>query len=422
MAGVLREAGYEIVVEADSADLLILNTCTVKDKTMRTFRRRLTRLSNPVAGHPERPVVVAGCIPKAQPGASFLKNYPLLGPDAVGRVHEVVRDALRGSSSRILDSDDSRKRNALPIIRRNPAIEILPIARGCRSACTFCQTRLARGRLISFPIKEILAQAQRALDEGVRIFWVTGQDTGAYGHDNDTTLDELMRALLELPGDFQVRLGMSSPQWIVERLDQIISLYHDPKMFKFLHVPLQSGSDQVLRHMKRDGGVDDFRRIHASFRSQFPNGSFVTDLIAGYPTETESDFEQTLALVHDLELGLINVSKFSPRPGTAAARLPMLPEDVIKRRAAKLLASSQDITGQYLQKFIGTEMNLVIEQRISDRIAIGRSEAFQPVHVRTDAVLGTNILAMVTGSEKFHLLGDEMAQPTSKKGAYNESV
>lgn len=406
MAGVLRRAGHQIVANADAADLLILNTCTVKDKTMRTFRRRLSRLSLPADGRAPRPVVISGCIPKAQPDAAFLKSYPLLGPDAVGRVSEVVEDALRGVPSRILYSDQSHGRNRLPVLRRNPAVEILPIARGCRSACTFCQTRLARGRLISFPPEEILAQACRALAEGVSIFWVTGQDTGAYGHDTGIPLDELMRALLDLPGEFRVRLGMSSPQWIAERMEPIMAMLEHPKMFKFLHVPLQSGSDSVLKHMKRDGGVEEFRKIHAAFRERFPKGSFVTDLIVGYPTETDSDFEATLELVRELRIGLINVSKFSPRPGTAAAKLTMLPHEVIKQRAARLLDEARKISRETLSGLVGSNCEVIVEQTATNgKYCIGRTTEYRPVHVDGASQPGERFKVTITASTEFHLSG-----------------
>ena len=163
MAGVLAEAGYVIARGAEDADLLILNTCTVKDRTFLEFRKRLARLRSP-NGAPPKPLIVAGCIPKAYQRSDLLSGVSTLGPDTIDRAAEVVRETLRGRIVHDLDREGNSSRPALPTLRRNPIVEILPIAAGCRSACTFCQTRLARGRLQSFSPAEILAQARRALE------------------------------------------------------------------------------------------------------------------------------------------------------------------------------------------------------------------------------------------------------------------
>ncbi len=405
MAGVLQRAGYEIAASPERADLLVWNTCTVKDKTFNTFRRSLDRFSRGGNSGDRKPLVIAGCIPKAYEASGLLSGYSRIGPDAVGAIDEVVRETLRGKVVARWKSGELESRPALPIHRRNPAVEILPIARGCRSACTFCQTRLARGRLVSFAIAEIVAQARRALDQGVKIFWMTAQDTGAYGHDNDSSLPELLHSVLELPGDFRLRLGMSSPQWIAERLDEILDALAHPKMFKFLHVPLQSGSEKVLRDMRRDGGVPEFERIHSEFFNRFPDGSFVTDIIVGYPTETDDDFEATLNLVRRLELGFINASKFSPRPGTAAAKLNPLPPGIVKARMSRLMKTMREIAERTLMREVGRSVPVIIEQISEDGIRIARNDAFRPIHLTAELPLGASVETKITGTESFHCLG-----------------
>jgi threonylcarbamoyladenosine tRNA methylthiotransferase CDKAL1 len=386
MAGTLVRAGYEIVSNEMDADLIVLNTCTVKNRTFAGFQRRLRQLRE--ENGPRR-VVVAGCIPKAHEKSRLLDGISTLGPDQIARIDEVVRETLRGGVVRRLGRAASVGRSTLPIRRRNPAVEILPIARGCLSACAFCQTRLARGRLFSFPPEEILAQARRALDEGVNIFWVTAQDSGAYGRDSSLALPELLDRLLALPGEFRVRLGMSSPRWIAERLDEFLEVWAHPKMFRFAHIPLQSGSPRVLRDMRRDGGVEEFEAIYHA-----------------YPTEADGDFELTLRLVERLGLGFINVSKFSARPGTPAARLAPLSPSVVSGRTGEIMGLARRIGGDYLRRRVGDAVDVLIEQPGRRNTIIGRTENYRPVILRDDLPLGSRWRVRIRGAEPFHFVGE----------------
>lgn len=402
MAGVLRRSGYELAESAESADLVILNTCTVKDRTVLDFQKRLRGLRSCEGA---KPVVVAGCIPKANEKHGMLEGVPAIGPDAVGSIGDVVREALHGRAVQRLGREAAAARNGLPLVRRNPVVEILPISRGCWSACTFCQTRIARGRLVSFRPGDILDQARRALGEGVRIFWVTSQDTGAYGKDIDFSLPRLLNKLLELPGDFRVRLGMSSPRWIAERFNEYLDVFEHPKMFRFLHVPVQSGSERVVAHMRRDGTVAEFERIHDAFVSRFPQGSVLTDIIAGYPTETDEDFEATLALLRRVRLPGVNGSRFSARPGTAAAKLKPLPARIVSDRSRRLMACVKEISAEYHRARVGQEHEVVIEQFGPGGMPIGRTDAYRPVLFSCDFALGSKLCVRIERGEAFRFAG-----------------
>lgn len=433
MAGVLRKSGFTIVPSPEASDLILLNTCTVKDRTFLNFRKRLDELRGKGAGPEDeaspsgsparppartpKPMVVAGCIPKAYEGTDLLRDVSTMGPDQVSRVAEVVRETLRGRLIHATGGDHRSRRLGLPLLRRNPIIEILPIARGCRSACTFCQTRLARGRLSSFSPDEILNQARRALDDGVREFWVTGQDTGAYGYDIDVALPHLLQRLLDLEGDFRVRLGMTSPQWVAQRLEEYLEVFEHPKMFRFIHVPIQSGSDRVLRHMKRDGNVAQLEAIHDAFTARFPDSTFMTDIIVGYPTETEEDFEATLGLLGRLGLPCTNCSKFSPRPGTAAARLAQLPSSTISRRSKRLVALVREIAGRYHRRRIGRRYSVLIDQINADGSRLGRTDAYRPMLLNGDIPLGATIEARVERGEPFRFFGRALEAKSQARGS-----
>jgi len=403
MAGLLRREGYRIVDDETEADLVILNTCTVKDRTFREFEKRWVSLRR--AAGAARPVVLAGCIPKAYERLGRFDGAAAVGPASLSKLPEVVAGALQGRPLRRLAAADGEARPRLPLLRRNPCVHILPIARGCRSACAFCQTRLARGRLASFSPRDLLDQARRALDEGVVEIWVTAQDTGAYGHDLGTTLPELLGRLLDLSGEFKVRLGMSSPRWVREARDAYLDLLAHPKMFRFLHVPVQSGSERVVRRMRRDGSVEDFLAIHEAFARRFPEGTLLTDLIVGYPTETESDFQATLDLVQRLRLPGINCSRFSPRPGTPAAALPQLPPSVVAARSRLLTASVRRISGEVHQAWVGRNCWALVDQRRADGRAIARTDAYRPVLVLGEVPLGRPVLLEIVRGEPFRFVG-----------------
>lgn len=414
MGGVLARAGYRISQCADDADLLILNTCTVKDRTFLEFRKRLEGLRSSRNGGDPKRVVVAGCIPKAYRTSDLLRGVSTVGPESIGRIDEVARETLRGATVQYLEDLDGKMRPSLPVRRRNPVIEILAIQRGCLSACTFCHTRLARGRLLSYSPREILNQARRALDEGVREFWVTGQDTGTYGRDIGTRLPDLVEELLQLRGDFRVRMGMTSPQWVSEQLDDYLRLFEHPKMFRFFHVPIQSGSDRVLREMKREGTVAAFEEIHRSFIERFPDSTFLTDIIVGYPSETEADFERTLEMIERLRLPGSNISKFSARPGTAAARLEAHHSSVVARRSKALTALVRELAADYHRARIGRHYSVLVDQIRADGGRLGRTDSYRNVLLDSPCELGDRRDVEIVEAGTFSLKGRgvaEMATP-----------
>lgn len=405
MAGVLARDGYRIVTDPARADVVILNTCTVKDRTFLNFRRRLDGFLRPGPPQSAPRLVVAGCIPPAYARTPLLDAVSTLNPDALDRVGEVVRDTLRGRVVHATATAPLHSRSRLPILRRDPLVEILPIARGCLSACAFCQTRISRGKLVSFPAREILDRARRALDDGVRQLWITGQDTGTWGMDFDSSLPPLLRALLDLPGDFNLRLGMTSPQWVLPRLAEYLDLFDHPRMFTFFHVPIQSGSDRVLRLMRRDGTAADFERLASAFHSRFPEGTLLTDLIAGFPGEEDEDFRATLALVDRLGLPGVNVSRFSARPGTAAARMPPLPSCVVAARTKSLMQHVRRCAAAWHADRIGRTGRVLVERAHADGRALARTRAYRSVLLDRPYSPGLRLDARITGASDFSFQG-----------------
>jgi threonylcarbamoyladenosine tRNA methylthiotransferase CDKAL1 len=206
---------------------------------------------------------------------------------------------------------------------------------------------------------------------------------------------------------------MTSPQWVIPRLAEYLDLFDHPKLFVFFHVPLQSGSDRTLRLMRRDGTVADFERLARAFQSRFPEGTLLTDLIAGFPGETDEDFEATLALVDRLRLPGANVSRFSPRPGTAAARMPGLPAAVVAARTRALMRCVRDQAAAWHAARIGRRYPALIERVREDGRSLGRTDAYRSVLFDDPLVPGRRIVAEITGAADFSFRG----MPVAESGA-----
>ena len=310
MAGQLAAQGYAIE-EKKNADLWILNSCTVKSPSEDHFRNEVE--SGLGQG---KKVVVAGCVPQGKPDAEYIKGLSVIGVQQIDRVVEVVEETLKGHQVRLFGpkkvtvSNEERENGltnsirktggaslALPKIRKNPLVEIIAINTGCLNACTYCKTKHARGQLGSYTIEEIVSRAEQAFTEGVVEIWLTSEDTGAWGRDLGLTLPDLLEELVKvIPDGCRLRLGMTNPPYILDHLEQIAQILNSDKVYKFLHVPIQAGSDAVLNEMKREYTQDDFCRVVNVLRQRVPGITIATDIICGFPTETNEDFAETMAV------------------------------------------------------------------------------------------------------------------------------
>jgi len=321
MAGQLAAYGYSLTDVKNEADLWLLNSCTVKTPAEDHFKNEIDE-----AQEKGKPIVVAGCVPQGQPKSDFLKGLSIIGVQQIDRVVEVVEETLKGHSVRLLGTKkESGKKIGgasllLPKIRKNPLIEIISINTGCLNQCTYCKTKHARGELGSYPPEEIIARAEQSFQEGVCEIWLTSEDTGAYGRDIGTSLPELLRKLVEvIPDGCMLRLGMTNPPYILEHLEAIAEILNHPRVYGFLHVPVQAASDAVLSDMKREYCLADFENVVDFLRERVPGISIATDIICGFPTETEDDFEETINLCTKYKFPSLFINQYFPRPGTPAA-------------------------------------------------------------------------------------------------------
>ncbi len=401
MRGLLKDAGFELVSSEDEADLLVINSCTVKSNPeQRLFYQIRNRT---------KPLVVAGCVPQADPDNDHFKEVSVIGTKALSSIVHAVEQTLAGKTVRILDNvdeiDSTDSRLLLPVVRSEPHIAIIPINAGCLSNCSYCKTKQARGNLQSYSPDVIEKVFREAVNKGAKEVWLTSQDTGAYGKDIGTDIVELLRLLLKKPGDYRIRLGMANPQFIIPLLDGFKELMAHKNMFRFLHIPVQAGSDKVLKVMRRGYDVDAFTRCVTEITSAVPDITIATDIIVGFPTESEEDFQKTVDLITDLKIPVVNISKFYPRPGTPAADMKLIPTDIVKMRSTSLKKVCERIAAERNRSFVGKEMSVLIDEPGKKKGSlISRSDNYLQVIIPGGAgEMGERILVTPDNSGVFDL-------------------
>jgi threonylcarbamoyladenosine tRNA methylthiotransferase CDKAL1 len=398
ITGLVVNGGHTLAEDPSDADLNVIVTCSVKDATADKMVHRIKRLKS-------KPLVVAGCLPKAETVTveKFSPKASLLGPNSLGKTLEVIDSTLRGHKRIELEDSDTSK-IGLPKVRLNPAVGIVEIASGCMSECTFCQTKLSKGEIRSFRIGDIVRQVRQEIDDGCREVWLTSTDNGCYGFDIGTDLPSLVNAVSEIDRDFMIRVGMMNPMYMSRIRKDLLESFENPKLFKFLHIPVQSGSNQVLNDMKRGHTAEVFIRSGEAFRKKFEKFTVSTDIIVGFPTETEEDFEQTLDMIQETRPDIINLSRYSARPGTKAALMDQINVSEIMQRSKKVFEVANKISQERNQEWIGWKGEVLFDE-ISDDTIKGRNYAYKPVIVQEKVRLGQRIKVEITRATKHGLYG-----------------
>ncbi|MBR9703355.1 tRNA (N(6)-L-threonylcarbamoyladenosine(37)-C(2))-methylthiotransferase [Candidatus Woesearchaeota archaeon] len=400
MAGLLEEAGHELVESPEEADLVLFNSCTVKDSSQKRFIDEVKKVTA------EKPVVIAGCVPQADKNNDELKQFSVVGVKQLHKVVEVVEKTAQGE---IVKENAQTPKNpplVTPVRRRNPYIEIVPVNSGCLGKCTFCKTKHARGHLSSYHPEDILEKARRAIAAGAKELWLTSEDLGAYGRDIDTNIVELGKKVLNLEGEFRVRLGMANPPLMLDIVDGIIELLKHPKCYKFLHIPVQSGSNKVLENMRREYLVEEFEELVDKIRSAIHHITIATDIIVGFPGETEEDHKETMKLLKKYEFPVVNISKFYARPDTPAAKMKPVQTKLTKERSKEIhewfesLNPHEYLVGQTV-RVLFTEHNEKYPEQI-----IGHTPNYREVVLKKGGVaLGEFAEVNIESAERFFLRG-----------------
>lgn len=406
LAGCLETAGHKVVNEVSSADLIIYNTCAVKGPTE---NRMISMLKTAPRN---KKVIVTGCLPliNAERVNRETRFDGITGPAAGNRIVEIVERVFTGE--KIVDMSGSTAAMPslnLPRQALNPTISIIPISYGCTGSCAYCCVTLARGHLRSHDIVEITERIKKDVEQGIREFWLTSQDTACYGRDRGTNLAELLKEISRIEGDFVVRVGMMTPNSLLGMLDEVIEAFRDERMYKFLHLPLQSGDDAILKRMRRFYSVSDFIKIVEKFRASFPNSSLSTDVICGFPGETPEAFQNTMDMIAETRPDVVNISKFFARPRTLAAEMTKdsVPLAEIKRRSNTATTIATEVREERNRRWVGWKGAILVSEvgKVSGTF-VGRNFAYKPIVVKsTNNLFGKKVQVEIVQAHSTFLEG-----------------
>ena len=401
LAGCLCRAGYRIVDSISGADVVIYNTCAVKGPT----ENRIVAVMKSVPS--EKKLVVVGCLPLINRGRieDGIRFDGLAGPAVGEEIVDIVGRVVKGERIVAVGENLSSKPDLnLPRMDLNPAVSVVPICYGCLGSCAYCCVVFARGRLRSYRVEEIVRRVEDDVGRGFKEFWLTAQDVGCYGKDIGASLVQLLESVCAVEGDFRVRVGMMTPSSVMDYLEDLALVFEDEKIFKFLHLPVQSGDDEVLERMRRSYSVGDFKKVVGRFSAGFSRMTLATDVICGFPGESLEAFERTLSLIELVRPDVVNVSKFYARPRTAAAEMEdsFVSSYEIKRRSKEAGLLARKIVSEKNRQWVGWKGSILVDEvgKVGGSW-IGRNFAYRPIVLKSaEPLLGKTVNVEVVKS--FH--------------------
>ena len=402
MVGLLEEQGIKSVKSIEQADIIILNTCYVKLPTEQKIINHIQKVQDI---YPHKKLVVAGCMVDIDPVKleRLAPKAGWIGSRRIKSIPEVVKAIMRDDIKRKTGQDNEIK-TCLPKRRSNPLVHIMQICEGCLGKCSYCCTRFARGKLQSYPLNFLKSEAEQAVADSCMEIQLTAQDTAAYGKDSGDNLSDIINQTTSIPGNFKVRVGMMHPRNVADDIESIINSFKNEKVFKFLHLPLQSGNNQVLSDMNRGHSVEEYLEIINYFKSELPHLSISTDIIVGYPTEDEAAFQDSLDAINAIRPDFLHISKYYHRPGTLASKMDENDHQVIKNRSKRLNDLKNKIASSNNKKLIGTSQRILITDKGSKGGYIGRTDSYKTVIV-DEASLGNFFDVEITHSKSTYLKG-----------------
>ena len=411
MTELLGARGMTAASEGDDADLVVLNTCHIREKAAEKAYSDIGRLRREDGSRPL--IALAGCVAQAE-GAEAKRRSPMIdivvGPQAYHRLPEMVDAAARGARPVDTDMPAISKFEAFPARRRANPSAFLTVQEGCDKFCTYCVVPYTRGAEISRPWRDIVAEAHSLVDAGAREIVLLGQNVNAWADDR-RSLPELIRTLAKIEGLERIRYTTSHPADMNEAL--IAAHGEVEKLMPYLHLPVQSGSDRILNAMNRSHTTESYLAILEKMRVARPDIALSGDFIVGFPGETEEDFEATLKIVDEVRYAAAYSFKYSARPGTPAAVMEnQVSREVMDERLQRLQERINVHQLAFNQGKVGIDTQILIERRgRHDGQMIGRTPWLQSVHVETDALLGEIVDVTLVG-----------AGPNSLAGALRQKV
>lgn len=353
----------------EKADFVILNTCGVVEKTERKILKEALDLKKK-----GKKIIISGCLPLISFDECSAIADGIIGPTNISSINAIVEKILKGEKAIEIKKKKIDKSNLCSKKKkeeRETCSAIIPIAEGCLGGCSYCATRFARKELVSFDMQNIIKETESAIDAGFKEIQLTSQDLSVYGLDKGKQmLPELLNKLTAIDGDFRIKLGMMNPGYAKKMLNRLLKAYESEKIYKFIHIPLQSGDDELLKKMNRGYSASDFLEVAESFKKSFKDAVIATDIIVGHPLETEDAFNNTLKIVKKVKPDVIHIFKFSKRKGTFDFKLKDYPDRIKKERSRILTELFEKLNLEKNKKYMGKKFNvLIVEKRKNKYLA-----------------------------------------------------
>ncbi len=376
------DRGYEITYNPDEADKIVIGTCVVIKHTENQMLKRVEELEK--LG---KNLIVYGCLPAAR--EELLKNF---------NVHKI----------KAREFDETINLNGFSIKTDNiPKLEstiTFPIAQGCTGHCTYCISKISRGNLKSYDEESLVKKVREAVKNGFKEIRLSALDTASYGMERSKTLPDLLEKIIEIEGDFRVRVGMMEPKNTLKIIDNLLDVFRSEKIFKFFHIPVQSGDDIILEKMGREYTSSDFVEIYNKIKNKFEHFTLSTDIIVGFPGEDDKAFYNTLKIIEKTKPDILNITRFSPREGTLAYGMKQIPSKIAKERSKILTKKHFEISFERNKELVGSMFNVLVTEKGKMNF-LGRTDGYRPVILK-NAEMFRQYKVRVLEAEPFYVYGE----------------
>ncbi len=412
LAGYCTMMGYTPASRPEDAELILVNTCAVREHAEKKALSIIGQYKHIKDADPSVIIGVGGCMVTQKSRADKLKmSYPYVSftfdTGAIHRIPELVLNAIEGGKRSFVLSEEWKIDEGVPINRTSKHMAWLSIMYGCNNFCTYCIVPYVRGRERSRSTEDILNEARQLIDGGAKDITLLGQNVNSYKGENGENIAELMRKICALDGDFRLRFMTSHPKDASEELFRVMA--EEEKVVKHFHLPLQSGSDKILHDMNRRYTTEAYLEKIARLRELVPDVSLTSDIIVGFPGETEEDFRGTLTMLEKVGYDMIFSFIYSPREGTPAAKMEQVPHEVSTERFERMLKLQNAISDEKNARFVGRTMRILAEEesKTDSDMLTGRGDCVRPIHFRAPKeMIGSFVNVKITGAETFCMHGE----------------
>ncbi|KKN27879.1 hypothetical protein LCGC14_0860030 [marine sediment metagenome] len=412
ISNVLTESNYTYST-LENAQFIIINTCAVKEQTENKIKARLKIFHDRFHNNTDKHVIIAGCLPHIAPDyINVIRNIipsfsAIIDLNNILDLPEIFKE-IKSSKQNLIYLSEKPMDKAKYYINYQPGkiTGIIPISEGCLGSCTYCCVKNARGKLICYKPQDIIQNIKHQLEQGIKQIYLTSQDCSTYEF-NGAVLVDLVKEIVNLDYKFFLRIGMINPSFLLENIDQLISIFNLDKVYQFLHIPIQSGSNKILKKMQRKYVISDIIDNLELLRKDLPNLTISTDIICGFPSETEYNFYKTINFIKWMKPEILNISKFTPRPGTLAKKMAQLESKIIKERSQRLSRVFRNSLKRMNDRWENWEGELLILHGGTEKNQVfGRNSAYKNVFINNyDGEFGRFIKVKIEKVEGFNLFG-----------------